>query len=136
MRAHLLLLLLAACPLGVRGACADHHAAPAPAGETAAAGAAPTPFALSDRNANGEVDREEFQARQTEIFFFADTDRDGRLRQAEIVAVTREGFDAADRDDDGALSLKEYQNARAKDFDAADANADGALGAAEAGVRR
>ena len=87
-------------------------------------------MALSDKNRDGRIDREEFHQRMTEIFFFADVDKDGRLTFAELTVVEKvdpEALKRADRDSDGNLSLYEFTYVLHRDFDAADKNQDGVI---------
>jgi hypothetical protein len=97
---------------------------------TAGPGLTANPFDLSDRNTDGRVDREEFQRRQTDVFYFEDGNKDGVLVIEEI-DVPAPAFKAADADKSGKLSLPEYLNDRFKDYDAADANRDGTLSPGE-----
>ena len=87
-------------------------------------------MAMSDKNQDGRIDREEYHQRMTEVFFFIDTNKDGSLTITEIEAagkVDPERFMATDRDGNQTLSLREYLNALYKDFDAADKDKDGTL---------
>jgi Ca2+-binding EF-hand superfamily protein len=101
---------------------------------TAAAGAerldANASMALSDKNKDGRIDREEFHQRMTEVFFFADVDKDGHLTFAELVAVASadpEAFKRADRDGNQKLTLYEFMYVIHRDFDAEDKNQDGVI---------
>jgi len=87
-------------------------------------------MALSDKNKDGRIDREEFHQRMTEVFFFADVDKDGHLTFAELVAVANadpEAIKRADRDGNQKLSLYEFMYVIHRDFDAADKNQDGVI---------
>jgi len=87
-------------------------------------------MALTDKNRDGRIDREEFHQRMTEVFFFADVDKDGQLTFAELVAVEKvepEAFKRADRDGNGKLSLYEFMYVIHRDFEAADKNQDGVI---------
>jgi Ca2+-binding EF-hand superfamily protein len=87
-------------------------------------------MALTDKNKDGRIDREEFHQRMTEVFFFADVDKDGQLTFAELVAVEKvdpEALKKADRDGNGKLSLYEFMYVIHRDFDAADKNQDGTI---------
>jgi Ca2+-binding EF-hand superfamily protein len=87
-------------------------------------------MALSDKNRDGRLDREEFHQRMTEIFFFADLDKDGKLTYAELFAVEKvdpEALKRADRDSNGNLSLYEFMYVIHRDFEAADKNQDGVI---------
>lgn len=87
-------------------------------------------MALSDKNKDGRIDREEFHQRMTEVFFFADVDKDGHLTFAELVAVANadpDAFKRADRDGNQKLTLYEFLYVIHRDFDAADKNQDGVI---------
>ncbi len=87
-------------------------------------------LAVSDKNSDQRIDREEYHRRMTEVFFFIDTDKDGNLTLSEIQqieVVDPRRFEAADRDGNQTLSLNEYLNALYDDFEAADRNSDGML---------
>jgi Ca2+-binding EF-hand superfamily protein len=87
-------------------------------------------MAISDKNHDGRLDREEYDQRMTEVFFLIDTNKDGRLTLAEIRAaaeVEPVRFKASDMSGDQTLSLHEYLYALDNDFDAADRNKDGTL---------
>ena len=45
--------------------------------------------ALSDKNGDGRIDREEYHQRMTEVFFFIDANKDGSLTLAELKVVSR-----------------------------------------------
>jgi len=87
-------------------------------------------MAMSDKNHDGRLDREEYHQRMTEVFFFIDTDKDGSLTLTEIRAAGEldpERFSVADRNGNQTLSLDEYLYALHHDFDEADRNQDGTL---------
>ena len=87
-------------------------------------------MALTDKNKDIRIDREEFHLRMTEVFFLADVDKDGQLTFAELVAVEKvdpEAFKRADPDGNGKLSVYEFMYVIHRDFDAADKNQDGVI---------
>jgi len=87
-------------------------------------------MAISDKNGDNRIDREEYHQRMTEVFFFIDTDKDGNITISEIQAVEKvdpQRFGAADRNGDHTLSIYEYLYALHNDFEAADKNSDGTL---------
>ena len=90
-------------------------------------------FAETDENKDGRIDREEFQHRVVEIFYFADRDKDGYLSHEEVIAglVFPEDFAHADRDGDGRISLYEFVQVRFATFDEVDADHDGVLSVEE-----
>ena len=86
--------------------------------------------ALSDKNGDGRIDREEYHQRMTEVFFFIDADKDGNLTLSEISSATEadpKRFKACDRDGDQTLSLHEFLFALHNDFDTLDRDKDGTL---------
>jgi len=95
-------------------------------------------MATADKNHDGRIDREEYDQRMTEVFFFADTDKDGKLSWEELQAVVVDAepqrFKAADTDGDGKLALYEYLYVLHADFTAADKNHDGVLDMEEVAV--
>jgi Ca2+-binding EF-hand superfamily protein len=83
---------------------------------------------LADKNGDRKIDREEYNQRMTEVFFFADVDKDGNLTIVELAAVTTvdpQAFRNADKDGNGKLTLGEFLYAVHIDFYTADANRDG-----------
>jgi Ca2+-binding EF-hand superfamily protein len=85
---------------------------------------------LSDRNGDQKIDREEYNQRMTEVFYFADVDKDGSLTIVELAAVEPvdpRAFQNADKDGNGKLSLGEFLYAVHIDFYTADTNRDGAI---------
>ena len=84
-------------------------------------------YDLSDKNGDGQIDREEYHQRMTDVFFFTDTNKDRYLTINELPDVPETGFNGADRNTDGRLSLPEYINARFKAFYAADRDQNGML---------
>jgi Ca2+-binding EF-hand superfamily protein len=120
MKTH---LMIAAAIVGALAV----YATPAACADRMDAGAT---MALTDRNKDGRVDREEYHQRMTEVFFFADVDKNGHVTYAELVAVTPvapETFKRADRDGDGKLSQYEFLYIVHRDFDAVDQNQDGVI---------
>ncbi len=90
-------------------------------------------FAETDKNKDGKVDREEFQQRVMEIFFFGDRNKDGYMTREELVAVVEfpEDFADADRDSDGKYSYPEFVDVRFETFDEVDSDGDGMLSVEE-----
>ena len=88
------------------------------------------PFSLTDYDKSGRVDRQEYQKRMVEVFYFADRDKDGVVTVEELAVietVDQKAFRAADKDGDGKLTVEEFVAYRMIDFDAADKNNDGVL---------
>jgi Ca2+-binding EF-hand superfamily protein len=88
-----------------------------------------TAFAQTDENGDGRIDREEFQHRVVEIFYFGDRDKDGYLTHEELVAAVAfpDDFAHADRNGDGRISLYEFIQVRFASFDKVDKDGDGLL---------
>ncbi|HEX5065139.1 MAG TPA: EF-hand domain-containing protein [Myxococcota bacterium] len=85
-------------------------------------------FAATDKNKDGVIDHAEFQARITEVFYFADQDKNGLAKKGELhVFDEDELFAEADKNGDGQLSLREFVAARFVLFEEADTNKDGVL---------
>jgi len=87
-------------------------------------------LAISDKNNDNRIDREEYNVRMTEVFFMIDADKDGNLTISEIGEVEKidpQRFEAADRDGTQTLSVYEYLNALHKDFETADMDKDGTI---------
>jgi hypothetical protein len=85
-------------------------------------------FRSHDKNADGQIDRAEFQEWIVDGFYFRDKGRKGYLVEADLQgAVAPAAFKAMNRKGDGKLALNEYLNALFQDFAAADVNGDGTL---------
>lgn len=84
-----------------------------------------------DKNGDSRIDREEYYARMTEVFFLVDADKGGYLEMKEILQAVPDANPArlksADTNGDGKINLHELQNALSKDFERADVNGDGVL---------
>ena len=88
------------------------------------------PFNLTDIDKNGRIDRQEYQKRMVEVFYFADRNKDGVVTVEELVEIEEvdaKAFAAADKNADGKLTMEEFVAYRMVDFDAADKNKDGVL---------
>jgi len=80
--------------------------------------------AATDRDHNGEIDRDEFEQRMIQIFYFADVDKDGYVTFGQLAVFDQSLlFETADLDGDDRLSLSEFLAARFEDF--RDADTDG-----------
>ena len=89
-------------------------------------------FAATDKNHDGEIDHAEFQARVTEVFYFADKDKNGVVAPGELKVYDEQRlFATADQNGDGKLSLKEFVAARFENFREADTDESGTLSEAE-----
>jgi Ca2+-binding EF-hand superfamily protein len=83
-------------------------------------------FTASDRNADGRIDRAEFQDWMVEVFFRRDAARKGYLVLEDVKGImTPETFAAANRKVDGKLWLGEFLNTLFQDFDAIDVHKNG-----------
>ena len=81
------------------------------------------PFAVTDRDGNGEIDAAEFQIRSIETFFLLDRDGDGHIVITEITEITgvvRSVYAAADANGDGRLDQVEFLAFKVKRFRLAD----------------
>lgn len=88
--------------------------------------------AATDKNHDGEIDREEFHQRMVQNFYFADSDRDGYVSRGQLKAFDEdELFRSADRNGDSKISTKEFVDARFDNFQDADVDSDGALSVQE-----
>lgn len=88
------------------------------------------PFGLTDYDKNGRIDRQEYQKRMVDVFYFADRNKDGVVTVEELAVietVDEKAFRAADNTGDGRLTVEEFVAYRMMDFDAADKNNDGVL---------
>lgn len=98
------------------------------AGPAAPSGDPHEAFAQTDTNHDGVIDRGEYAARVTEVFYFADKDKDGFLEVDEQKAlVFPEDFSTDDKDANGRISLHEFERVRFQDFEKSDTNDDGVL---------
>ena len=85
-------------------------------------------FAETDKNGDGQIDRQEFADRIIDVFYIADTNKDGFLVVEEYARLPYSGvFKAADSTGDGHLTLHEFERIRFTQFDDADTNRDGTL---------
>ncbi|MBK8173895.1 MAG: EF-hand domain-containing protein [Rhodospirillales bacterium] len=94
----------------------------------------PSSFEMTDHNADGSIDRNEYALRMVDVFFLDDRNKDGVLEIEELQAievVDPKAFAAADSNGDGVLSLEEFVTYRARDFDQADADHNGSLSSDE-----
>lgn len=91
-----------------------------------------TAHAATDRNRNGEINREEFEERITQNFYFADVDKDGFVTPGQLMAFDEALlFETADIDGDSRLSLSEFLAARFQDFREADTDGSDSLSVEE-----
>ena len=73
--------------------------------------------AASDRNHDGQINREEFEQRIVQIFYFADVDRDGFVTIGQLTVFDEALlFETADLDSDSRISLSEFLIVRFEDF--------------------
>lgn len=114
-------LVLGIAAVGLVFAASPNHARGQEEGE---------PFGLTDQDKNARVDRQEYEKRMVEVFYFADRNKDGVVTLEELAVVEtvdEKAFRAADKNRDGRLTVEEFVAYRMIDFDAADKNNDGVL---------
>jgi Ca2+-binding EF-hand superfamily protein len=88
--------------------------------------------AATDRNHDGEINREEFEQRIIHIFYFADVDKDGFVTIGQLMAFDEALiFETADLDDDSRISLSEFLVVRFENFRGADTDASDTLSVEE-----
>jgi hypothetical protein len=81
-----------------------------------------------DANADGAVDRAEFDAYVTSSFSTMDANGDGYIAEAESTAyMPADLYASANTNGDDGISLQEYQAQGEKDWAAADQDGDGVL---------
>jgi len=88
-------------------------------------------WASADHNQDGLIDRVEFHAIMTDVFFFIDADKDGEVALTEIQRIYSQidpsKFAVADSDRNGKLDTHEYQNAVSIDFAEVDKDDSGVI---------
>ena len=87
-------------------------------------------FHVTDTNDDGAVDRQEYQRRIVDVFYFADKNKDGIVVIEElqaIEAVDAKKFKAADKNGDKKLTADEFAEVRMLDFEEADVDKNGTL---------
>jgi Ca2+-binding EF-hand superfamily protein len=88
--------------------------------------------AATDRDHNGEIDRDEFEQRMIHIFYFADVDRDGFVTIGQLMVFDEKFlFESADADSDSRISLSEFLIVRFEDFREADTDGSDTLSVEE-----
>ena len=84
--------------------------------------------AATDQNHDGEIDRDEFEQRIIQVFYFVDADRDGYVTIGQLTVFDEALlFETADLDGDSRLSLPEFLNARFENYREADTDGSGTL---------
>lgn len=81
-------------------------------------------FRMLDRNADKQVDRQEFNIQEMEIFYHNDANRDGFLVVEETI-MSQASFASIDDDKDGKVSGFEFIDSKLTDFDTIDSNSNG-----------
>ena len=88
--------------------------------------------AATDRDHNGEIDREEFEQRIIHIFYFADVDKDGFVTIGQLTVFDEALlFETADLDSDSRVSLAEFLVVRFENFRGADTDVSDTLSVEE-----
>jgi Ca2+-binding EF-hand superfamily protein len=86
-------------------------------------------FMEADKNKDNAIEMSEFYERSVDVFFLGDKNKDGKLSKEEYdaVVVIQEDYKQVDTDGDGMISESEFITARVPLFKQADANHDGKL---------
>ena len=86
-------------------------------------------FKEADKNHDGYIEMDEFYERNVDLFFIGDRNKDGTLNREEYeaIVVVREDFTKVDQNGDGVLSEAEFISMRVPLFQQADKNHDGKL---------
>ena len=84
-------------------------------------------FERIDSDGNGELSWPEFEARGSEVFYFADLDSDGYLSRGEAPPGLARRFDSIDANGDDRLGADEVEAEHKRMFDAADRDRNGEL---------
>ena len=88
--------------------------------------------AATDKNHDGEINRDEFEQRMIHIFYFADVDRDGYVTIGQLTVFDEALlFDTADVDSDSRISLSEFLIVRFENFREADTDGSDSLSVEE-----
>jgi len=88
--------------------------------------------AATDKNHNGEIEREEFEQRMIHIFYFADVDKDGFVTIGQLTVFDEALlFETADLDSDAQISLSEFLVVRFENFREADTDGSDTLSVEE-----
>jgi hypothetical protein len=85
----------------------------------------------TDRNDDGYVDRGEFYARMSDVFYLNDDDKDGRLVEAEYVDTEIGTFASSDANGDGKVEMCEVSFMNSYIYEEIDNDGDGRLSEAE-----
>lgn len=86
-------------------------------------------FQEGDSNHDGSIELGEFHERLVNVFYMGDRNKDGKLSKDEYdaVVVIREEYGDVDRDGDGMISQTEFIRVRLPLFKESDTNDDGKL---------
>jgi Ca2+-binding EF-hand superfamily protein len=85
----------------------------------------------TDRNDDGYVDRAEFYARMSDVFYLNDDDKGGRLVEAEYVDTQIGTFASSDANGDGQVEMYEFMKETSRIYEEVDSDGDGRLSEAE-----
>lgn len=81
-------------------------------------------FRTLDMNTDKQVDRDEFNIQEMELFYHSDANRDGVLMKDETI-LSQASFAILDHDKDGKVTGFEFIDSKLTDFDAVDSNNNG-----------
>jgi Ca2+-binding EF-hand superfamily protein len=88
--------------------------------------------AATDKNHDGEINRDEFEQRMIHIFYFADVDKDGFVTLGQLTVFDEALlFETADADSDSRISLSEFLVVRFENFREADTDGSDSLSVEE-----
>jgi len=85
----------------------------------------------TDRNDDHFVDRAEFYARMSDVFYLNDDDKDGRLTESEYVDTQIGTFASSDANGDGKVEMYEFMKETSRVYEEVDSDGDGRLSEAE-----
>jgi hypothetical protein len=121
MRSRLVRVVLASLLLG----------APALADEPGVGETPQQAMDRTDRNGDDYVDRGEFYARMSDVFYLNDDDKNGSLIEAEYVDTQIGTFSSSDANGDGKVEMYEFMKETSRIYEEVDVDGDGRLSEAE-----
>ena len=104
---------------------------PAPADEPGVGETPQQAMDRTDRNSDHYVDRGEFYARMSDVFYLNDDDKDGRLVESEYADTQIGSFASSDANGDGKVEMYEFMKETSRIYEEVDSDGDGRLSEAE-----